>query len=98
MAILSPLSVSASGYLTTGQVRSLAVVSDGYLANVVVVEPPGDGPIKGGVGGAGRYYRTGTASIYQAEQLRRLKIEDDDMLTLFMIATMYGLLEGDEDV
>jgi len=90
--IQSPLSVATDGYLATGAFRPLAVMSNGYLVLAVIVEPPVQPPTTGG-GGIYGQSRGGTAYIIEADRIRQLNTDDEDMLTLFMLCTMYGLFE-----
>ena len=80
--IQSPLAAATDGYLAGGPFFPLSVASQGYLAIIVVVEVPVSVP--GGGKPFPKTYRR------RRDQLER---EDDEVLTIFMIAVIYGYLE-----
>jgi len=91
--IQSPLSVTSEGYLCPGPYRPLAIATSGYICLVVVVEV--EVPISGGGGKPHHraHRRVLAKDFYSKEQLARLHREDDEVLTVCMVAVIYGYLE-----
>lgn len=88
MSIQATLPVAADGYLCNSTVgRTLSVAVSGYLCLLSIVE----GPIGGGGGG-----KDGIRPRYWDEVFEKAQYdskEDDEMLQLLILATIYGLME-----
>lgn len=81
--IYSPLAVAADGYLYPGPSKPLSIASSGYLSLVIIEEV-----IPTGGGGSARV-RPNTYT----NRMARLHNEDNEMLSMFMLATIYRMME-----
>lgn len=85
MGVQSTLSVAADGYLCPGPFLPLSIASSGYLCLVVVIEEPDQ------AGGYGTSRTVGDSKLRKRRQ--RLLREDEEIVSIFMVATIYGMFE-----